>query len=159
MRIEGYCDYMLKLADLLREDTVLVRASASEWKDAFTKAGVLLLNAGSIEPRYISAIIDYSRKYNAYIVVAPGIAFPHARPEDGGERLCFSLVTLKEPVYFGHKDHDPVDIFVAFGAVDKTSHLMALAQLAQLFQDQDALWRIRSAERKSEILEVLKMFA
>jgi len=150
---------MLKLADLLREDTVLVRVLASDWKDAITKAGELLLKAESIEPRYVSAMIDYCKKYNAYIVVAPGIAFPHARPEDGVKRLCFSLVTLEDPVYFGHKDHDPVDIVVAFGAVDKKSHLKALAQLAQLFQDQEALRRIRSAERKSEILEVLKMFA
>lgn len=150
---------MLKLSDLLTEDTVSVRVSASDWEDAIIKAGELLSKVGGIEPRYISAMINYCKKYNAYIVVAPGIAFPHARPEDGVKRLCFSLVTLQEPVYFGRKDYDPVDLVVAFGAVDKKSHLKALAQLAQLFQNQEALRRIRNAEKKREILDVLKMFA
>jgi mannitol/fructose-specific phosphotransferase system IIA component (Ntr-type) len=85
----------------------------------------------------------------------PGIAIPHARPEDGMKRVGFSLVTLKEPVYFGHPKNDPVDLLIALGGPDNKSHIKALAQLAQMLQNQETVKRLRNAQTKEEVLKII----
>ncbi len=47
-------------------------------------------------------------KNSAHIVIAPGIALPHARPEDGVIDSTVAVVRLAEPVNFGNEDNDPV---------------------------------------------------
>ncbi|MFB8734775.1 PTS sugar transporter subunit IIA [Bacillus sp. SL00103] len=34
-----------------------------------------------------------------YIVIAPQVAIPHARPEDGVNELSMSLMTFEQPVF------------------------------------------------------------
>jgi len=144
-----------KLSELLTENTILVNASASDWKDAVRKAGELLVNIDAAEPRYINAMIKFCEEHHAYIVIAPGIAILHARPEDGMKRVGFSLVTLKKPVYFGHAKNDPVDLVVALGGPDDSSHIKALAQLAKLLSNNEVGEKVRKARQKEEILELL----
>ena len=145
-----------KLSDLLTDDVIAVNVSASDWKDAIRKSGELLLNIGVIEPRYIDAMIKFCKEYKAYIVIAPGIALPHARPEDGVKRICLSLITLKEPVRFGHPQNDPVDLVIALGAIDNKSHIKALGQLAKVLMDKETLKAIRSAQTKEDILKIIR---
>jgi mannitol/fructose-specific phosphotransferase system IIA component (Ntr-type) len=147
--------YIPKLSDLLTEDTVVVRASASDWKDAIRKSGELLLNINAIEPRYIDAMIKFCEEHHAYIVITPGVALPHARPEDGVKRTCLSLVTLEEPVRFGHPHNDPVDLVIALGAIDNKSHIKALGQLAEMLMDQENLERIKNAQTKKDVLKII----
>ena len=144
-----------KLAELLTKDTISIKAAASDWKEAIRKSGELLVKTGAAEPRYIEAMIRFCEEHQAYIVVVPGIAIPHARPEDGMKRVGFSLVTLKEPVYFGHPQNDPVDLLIALGGPDNKSHIKALAQLAQMLQNQETVKRIRNAQTKEEALKII----
>ena len=149
---------MPKLAELLTEDTVRVQVSAIDWKDAIRKSGELLLDIGAIEHRYIAAMIKFCEEYNAYIVLAPGIALPHARAEDGVKRVCFSLITLEDPINFGNPQNDPVDLIVTFGAIDNKSHLRALAQIAEVLSNQKIIEKIRSAKTKEEILKIIEKY-
>lgn len=48
--------------------------------------GELLEKSGAIEPRYIDAMINTVKEIGPYIVIAPGIAMPHARPEAGAKK-------------------------------------------------------------------------
>ena len=43
-----------------------------------------MVDAGFTEPTYTEAMIDVVRDMGPYIVLAPGLAMPHARPEMGG---------------------------------------------------------------------------
>ena len=88
-------------------------------------------------------------------MIALGIALPHARPEDGIKRMCLSLITLKEPVKFGHPQNDPVDFVIALGAVDNKSHVKALGQLAEMLGDQENLKAMRSAQTKEDVLKII----
>jgi mannitol operon transcriptional antiterminator len=90
-----------------------------------------------------------------YMVIVPGVAILHARPEDGVRRVCMSLVTLSEGIRFGHKDNDPVDIAIAFAAVDQHQHLQALSDLMRLLADETALSDIRSADSVARVLETI----
>jgi len=144
-----------RLAEVLTEDMIMARADVSDWKDAIRKSGELLVKAGAADPKYIDAMIEFCEEHNAYIVIAPGIAIPHARPEDGMKKVGFSLITLKKPVEFGNPVNDPVDLVIALGAPDNKSHIKALAQLAEILMNKEAVKRIRDARTKSEILEAL----
>jgi len=144
-----------RLAEVLTEDTIMVKADISDWKDAIRKSGELLVKVGAADPKYIDAMIKFCEEHNAYIVIAPGIAIPHARPEDGMKKVGFSLITLKKPVEFGNPGNDPVNLVIALGAPDNKSHIKALAQLAEILMNKEAVKRIRDARTKSEILEAL----
>ena len=56
---------------------------------------------------------------------------------------------------FGHRDNDPVDIVIAFAAVDNKQHIKALASLANLLSDTGIVEKIRKAKNKKEILSLI----
>lgn len=142
----------MQLSTLLTSETVRARVSAASWEEAARAAGELLVAAGSVEPRYVQAMMNVLREMGPYAVIAPGIVLLHARPEDGVLRPCLALVTLSSPVPFGHRENDPVDLVLALGAVDKHAHVAALQEMALLLGDDAALQRIRAAESDRDLL-------
>jgi ascorbate PTS system EIIA or EIIAB component len=90
----------------------------------------LLEAQNAVTPRYAERCIAAVEDEGPYVVLAPGIALAHARPEDGVERLGVSVATLTEPVTFGHPDNDPVDVVFAFGSPDTQQHVGLLSELA-----------------------------
>lgn len=99
----------MKLRDSLAENnSILLQAEASTWQEA-VKLGVdLLVKADVVEPHYYQAILDGVAQFGPYFVIAPGLAMPHGRPEEGVKKTGFALVTLKKPLVFNHEDNDPV---------------------------------------------------
>lgn len=113
----------MKLRDSLAENkSIRLQAEAETWQEA-VKIGVdLLVAADVVEPRYYQAILDGVEQFGPYFVIAPGLAMPHGRPEEGVKKTGFSLVTLKKPLEFNHDDNDPVDILITMAAVDANTH-------------------------------------
>lgn len=143
------------LAAMLSPATVRARVSVGSWQAAVEQAATLLVDAGAIEPRYGEAMARVLREMGPYAVIAPSIVLLHARPEDGVLRPCLAILSLVDPVVFGHSTNDPVDLVVAFGATDKHAHLDALQQLARLLSDPAALAAIRGARTDGELLSAL----
>ncbi|STC74141.1 ascorbate-specific PTS system EIIA component [Escherichia coli] len=87
----------MKLRDSLAENkSIRLQAEAETWQDA-VKIGVdLLVAADVVEPRYYQAILDAVEQHGPYFVLAPGLAMPHGRPEEGVKKTGFALVTLKK---------------------------------------------------------------
>lgn len=113
----------MKLHDSLAQNhSIRLQAEAESWQEA-VKIGVdLLVAADVVEPRYYQAILDGVAQHGPYFVIAPGLAMPHGRPEEGVKKTGFALVTLKKPLIFNHEDNDPVDILITMAAVDATTH-------------------------------------
>lgn len=154
--MEEKTEPVMGLSDALTEDGILIKTSVSDWKDALRKTGELMLKQDAIEPRFIDAMINLCINYNAYIVIAPGIALGHARPEDGAKKPCLTLMTLKDPVKFGHPTNDPVDLVLGLCCPDHKSHIKALAQLAEILMDKNKLAAFRNAKTKETILEIIR---
>jgi len=144
------------LQDLLNEQSVQVVHRCSDWEEAVKIAGNMLHETGAVEERYVSAMIRAIDEHGPYMVVAPGIALVHARPEDGVREVCMSLLICREGVVFGHRDKDPVHLIFAFGAVDDHQHLRALSQLMTLLNDEGCIRQLRSSLSASEALGILK---
>ena len=92
-------------------------------KEAIMEAGKLLLKNGNIEENYIDKMIESYEKNGAYIVIAPRIAMPHASYKDGVIKAGFSILTLKEPVVFGNKENDPVDVIIGLATGSNDEHI------------------------------------
>jgi ascorbate PTS system EIIA or EIIAB component len=104
---------------------------AADWRAAVRSACQPLITAGAVEARYADRCVDMVDEHGPYMVLAPGLALAHARPEDGVKQLCLASATLAAPVSFGHPDNDPVDVVLAFGSPDSSSHIGLLQKLAE----------------------------
>ena len=107
------------LQDLLSEDNVSFHYPAETWEDVIRHGGQLMVDAGFTEPTYTEAMIDVVRDMGPYIVLAPGLAMPHARPEMGAKQVGTALVTLEKPIDFGSPENDPVSVAVFLCAPNK----------------------------------------
>lgn len=144
------------LLDLLNEHSVQVVQQCPSWQEAVKTAGKMLHETGAVEERYVSAIIRAIDEHGPYMVIAPGIALVHARPEDGVRKVCMSLLICRKGVSFGQKDKDPVHLIFAFGAVDDLQHLRALSQLMTLLNDKACIDQLRSSISVTEALHILQ---
>ena len=127
------------LQDLLSEDNVSFHYPAETWEDVIRHGGQLMVDAGFIEPTYTEAMIDVVRDMGPYIVLAPGLAMPHARPEMGAKQVGAALVTLEKPIDFGSPENDPVSVAVFLCAPNKEEHIQLLTDIATLFEDEEFL--------------------
>ena len=127
------------LQDLLSEDNVSFHYPAETWEDVIRHGGQLMVDAGFIEPTYTEAMIDVVRDMGPYIVLAPGLAMPHARPEMGAKQVGTALVTLEKPIDFGSPENDPVTVAVFLCAPNKDEHIQLLTDIATLFEDEEFL--------------------
>jgi mannitol/fructose-specific phosphotransferase system IIA component (Ntr-type)/galactitol-specific phosphotransferase system IIB component len=133
-----------------------LQSTAVDWEQATRQAGDLLVSFGIAEPRYVDAMIALIRRHGPYMVVAPGIALLHALPGEGALRLGMSLVTLRDPVRFGHESNDPVNIVFAFACVETHRHLQALGQLVALLDNASAVETLAKASEASEVYRLLQ---
>ena len=146
----------LSLLDAIN-DTVMVDAEASDWVEAVRLAGFLLYRGNKVKEEYVEAMIRTTKELGPYAVIAPGVAIPHARPEDGAIDVGFSIVVLKKPVKFG-SPNDPVYIVIGFSAIDRKTHLKALQQLANLLSKPEFIERLKKARSPADVKEVVREF-
>jgi len=145
----------LGLMDILNESLIQLDEPAEDWRAAVSLAGNLLLNEQCIDKRYIDHMIESVEEIGPYIVIYEGIAMPHARIQDGVNRVGISFVRLSEPVCFGNPENDPVDLVFALCTIDKSSHIQAVTELGTLCTDPLVLQKLREAETKQEILMIM----
>jgi len=138
---------------MLSRETIALSVTAKNWEEAVRAAGELLVKAGAAEPRYIEGMLRTVHELGPYIVIAPGVAIPHARPEDGALKPAFAVITLEHPIAFGNPDNDPVQLVIAFCAPDSSSHLGTLSQVAQALGQPDFVSRVISARTPEEVLQ------
>ncbi|MCT4565981.1 MAG: PTS sugar transporter subunit IIA [Maledivibacter sp.] len=147
------------LKDLITYENIEVDVEAVDWEDAVYRGAKILLDKEYITPKYIDEITNKVKEIGPYIVIAPGIALSHARPEDGVKKLSMSIMTLKNPIEFGNEDNDPVKLLITLGAVDNETHLKALYELMKLLNNSEDVKKIFKAKDKQEILKVLSKYS
>lgn len=146
------------LTTLLTPKVIQVVESASDWQDAIQIACNPLINNKFIEPRYVDAIIKSHEKIGPYYVLGPGIAMPHARPEDGVNQLSLGLTVIKQGIEFGSEGNDPIKLLIVLAATDSNSHIGAIAKLAELFDNQEDINSIMQSENVDDILKIIAKY-
>ncbi|MDC5818981.1 PTS sugar transporter subunit IIA [Vibrio europaeus] len=146
------------LSELITSDVIRVHAEASDWKDAVQKSCQALLDNGAVEPSYVEAIFRSHQELGPYYVVGPGMAMPHARPEDGVNRLSLAITVIQNGVNFDSEGNDPVKMLVTLAATDSDSHVGAISKLAELFMNEEHVEQICNAQSIDDVLAVIKNY-
>lgn len=139
----------------LADRAIVLHARAADWRDAIRLAGDALVDSGCTTAEYTEAMIRMVDDHGPYIVIAPGLALAHARP--GPEVRCdgLSVVTLAEPVEFGHAHNDPVRFVIGLAGVAADGHLEAVAELANAFNDAAAIPALAAATTRDAVRAIL----
>jgi mannitol/fructose-specific phosphotransferase system IIA component (Ntr-type) len=140
------------LEEYLVKAAIRLNVNALDWEEAVRVGGQLLLDSGKCRPEYVEAMVRTVRELGPYMVLAPGLALAHARPEDGALALGLSLITLQDPVEFGSTPNDPVELVISFCAVDKEEHVDLLKELAAFLRKDENQEYLKKAVTVDEIL-------
>ncbi len=145
----------MNLIDSLKEnDSIRIKEDANTWEEAVTACIKPLIEAGSVEKRYLDAIIEKTHELGPFYILAPGLAMPHDRPESGVLKDSFSFITLKNEVVF--PDGQKVDILVGLAATSSDIHNSeAIPQIVELFDDEESFEKIRKAENIEELITII----
>ncbi|MDU4436896.1 MAG: PTS sugar transporter subunit IIA, partial [Pluralibacter gergoviae] len=83
-----------------------------------------------------------------------GVAMPHARPESGVKRNCFSLVLLTTPVRFAQSE--AADIVIMFGAENSNAHIdEGIRAIIHLLDNDETMAKLRAARSREEVIAIL----
>jgi mannitol/fructose-specific phosphotransferase system IIA component (Ntr-type) len=147
---------LLSLSELLPRERICLDVKVSNWQEAIREAGKLLFDSGAVTAEYMEAMIKVAEELGPYIVIAPGIALPHAATEAGAKQTALSLIKLASPINFGNPDNDPVRLVFGLSAIDKKMHMLALQTLAELFLSKDLVDRLFKAESIDSVMEIFQ---
>lgn len=136
----------------LIEDRVYFKNQISSWEDAIKTTASPLLEEGFIKPEYIDAMIENVNQNGAYMIIVPGFAMPHARPECGAIKTGMSVLHLEKPVVF--PDDQEVKVLLVLAAADANVHLDAMADLAEILIDDDKMKQLFKAKEVQQIKEI-----
>ncbi|WP_274309846.1 PTS sugar transporter subunit IIA [Solibacillus daqui] len=139
--------------ELLEKDAILLQQDAASWEDAIKKAGQLLIDTGKIRESYIEATIRNIHELGPYILIAPNVALPHSRPEDGVLEQGISVLTLRKSVEFDSEK--PFQLVICLAAVDENLHIEMLQKIAEVIADEALVNKLLSS---TSVDEVYKMF-
>ncbi|MGB8451543.1 MAG: PTS sugar transporter subunit IIA [Anaerocolumna sp.] len=142
------------LRDLVTENRVQIVDSVKDWKKAIRLAAKPLEEDKSIEPAYTEAMIHSVETLGPYIVLAPGIALPHARPESGVRTMSMALLKVKDKVYFSEEKY--ANLFFVLASADGNSHLDALRELSIIFADEAAIDKFMKADTVKELYQLIR---
>ncbi|SHI84357.1 PTS system, ascorbate-specific IIA component [Geosporobacter subterraneus DSM 17957] len=142
--------------DLISLDNIIIIDSVKDWLEAIETAVRPLVENEYVEERYIQAIIDNTKEYGPYYVLAPNIAMPHARPDQGVLKKQIGILLLRNPIKFSEDGYE-VRLIITLAATDSKSHLEALGRLSELLGNDAHVSKIIDAQDKEEIYRLFQL--
>ena len=143
------------IKDLLDLEKVDLDVEAEDWEDALRKAANYLVESGKISKAYVENMIQAVHEKGPYIVIMPGVAFGHARPDESVYESCLHMIRLKRPVEFGSKYNDPVRVVFVFASKEDKGHLSVMRNIAKMLVDEDNVDILLKEENKEIVLDLL----
>lgn len=145
----------MKFLNNLHERYINISLDVNDWKDALVKGSDILKIDNIIESRYVDEMINSVEKFGPYIVISPGVALGHARPEHGAIKQGITISTLKKPIKFGHKTNDPVKLLIIIVSTNSENHIEMLRDISMLLSNTEILEGIINSKTKDELKSYL----
>lgn len=140
----------------LPAENIQIVDSVSDWKQAIRLSAQPLLAKETMTEAYIDAIFNSHQELGPYYVLAPGLAMPHARPEQGAIKNGLSLLHIKQGVSFDAEENDPIYVVIMLCALSGDEHINMITALADIFSDDERLSALLKASSIEEIQGVIK---
>ena len=138
----------------LSEDLITFEKGFRSWEDAIIASSQGLLKQGFIEQSYVDSMISSVKEFGPYIVIAPNIAMPHARPEAGSNKVGFAVMLCEEAVSFGDTPELQARLLITLSCVNADTHLKMLQELVMVLADEEKFNKILNSKTKEEILSI-----
>lgn len=140
---------------LIQADAIQLQIEPNDWEDALAFAALPLVKNGFIEKSYFEAIVNSTLENGAYYVFEDErFALPYARPEDGVNKVGFSLVTFKNPISINGSPE--INFMIMLCAVDSDSHIKeGLQPIMEMLNDEQMLKPITTTNKIDEVLALL----
>ncbi|KQL36886.1 hypothetical protein AN959_02165 [Psychrobacillus sp. FJAT-21963] len=135
---------------IIEESSIQLNVSAKNWEEAVRICGEVLVDNGKVEMTYVDAMINNIKEYGPYILIAPGVALPHARPEDGVKEEGICIVHLQDEVAF--EPGKEFKVLIGLAARDKESHLNILRKIAEVISEEKTIEQLKNATGLQEVL-------
>ena len=135
---------------MIDKEAIVLNVSLKDWEEAVRACGNVLVETGNVERTYVEAMVKNIRDLGPYIIIAPGIALPHARPEDGVHKTGICVVVLREEVSFGPGKE--VKVLIGLAAKDNNSHLDLLKIVAEVISSEKSLGQLKNAQSQDEVM-------
>lgn len=146
----------MKIVDLLTTERIRIDADIGSKKRALEVLSEMLSDTAADTPA--GAIFNklIGRERLGSTGLGHGVALPHARIEQRGEARG-ALIKLSDGIDFDAFDRQPVDLLFALIVPEHFTdeHLQILANLAELFSDQDLRRDLRRADSPEAIYQRL----
>ena len=140
----------LGLCKLLDADRIQIISGTCGWRQGIRIAGQSLIDSGSIEQRYLDAIISQLQYYGPYMFLTDRVILAHAKPEDGVNALDISFVVCKEPVIFS--EERKASIIIMLAAEDQEKHLKMLQDILELVSNANTIGALLKCSSPEEAL-------
>ena len=140
----------------LPAENIQIVDSVSDWKQAIRLSAQPLLAKETMTEAYIDAIFNSHQELGPYYVLAPGLAMPHARPEQGAIKNGLSLLHIKQGVSFDAEENDAIYVVIMLCALSGNEHINMITALADIFSDDERLSALLKASSIEEIQGVIK---
>jgi PTS system nitrogen regulatory IIA component len=146
----------MKIVDLLTKDRIRTDADVASKKRALEVLSEMLSDASMSVPSSVVFNKLISRERLGSTGLGHGVALPHARIERTSEARG-ALINLPRGIDFDAFDRQPVDLLFALVVPEHFTdeHLQILADLAELFSDQDLCRDLRQADSPEAIYQRL----
>ncbi|PLR75956.1 PTS sugar transporter [Bacillus sp. V3-13] len=154
-----YEDKKPELKSLLTKEKIQLITEAIDWKHAVKIAADPLVKDETVNEEYVQSMIDTITKMGPYIVIAPKVAVPHARPEDGVRKLGMSLLRLSKSVSFSENHIHDANLIIVLAAIDEQTHLKALSQLTAMLSNPKNIESLIAAQTPEEILRMVDIYS
>lgn len=143
------------LSDLLTQDNIQFTNKHLSWEEAIALAAKPLIDNASIETTYIDAMVNRIKEFGPFVDLGMGIALPHARPEEGVNKVGMAFLKCENSVFLLDDPKHEIKVFVVLAAVDNESHLKALSTLTKILSNKTELEKLLTASTATEVEKVL----
>lgn len=133
--------------------SVLYDTGVSQWEDAVRMVSDPLIAQECILPSYQEAMIQNINSLGSYMILMPGVAMPHSRPEDGVLQTSVSLLILEKPVLFPGEQE--AWFILCLAAKSSDEHIEVIESIAELLGDDDKLEQLKQAKSIEQIKNLL----
>lgn len=139
----------------LNQNTIQLQETIDDWQSAITLAAQPLIKNHSISNEYLQTMINSVNELGPYIIITPLVALPHARPEQGVQKMGLSLLRLKQAVAFSNDSDHLVNLVIVLAANDNSSHIGILTELSDLLGEEANVQAMIAANSSDEIITII----
>lgn len=124
------------------------------WEKAIQIAAKPLIKKNKIKEGYVENMIDSIKELGPYIILIPGVAMPHARPNGNVLESSVSMLKINKGVSFS-KETEDVKLMFVLAAKDSNSHIEIIEELTNLLGDDEKIEKLKVATSLKEIEDIL----